>query len=121
MKRTVATRRQAEQRGRRGERIAQIWLALRGWRTLAKRVRNRRGEVDLVMRRGNVVAFVEVKWRRDAKQLDLAIDMHRLRRVAAAAEACAHDYVMPGDDYRIDVMLVAPGQIPRHIVNAWQP
>ena len=121
MKRTGTMRRQAERRGRKGERFAQIWLALRGWRTLARRVRNARGEIDLVMRRGNVVAFIEVKWRRDAAQLDHAIDLHRLRRVAAGAEACAHDYVLPGDDYRIDVMLVAPGHIPRHIVNAWQP
>jgi len=66
-----------------------------------------------------MVAFVEVKWRATAAELDLAIDEYRLRRVAAAAEAIAHRFVRTGDDQRIDVLLLAPGRFPRHIVNAW--
>ncbi len=65
--------------------------------------------------------FVEVKWRKSADQLDLAIDEYRLRRVAAAAEAVAHEYATNGEDMRIDVLLLAPGVEPRHIVNAWMP
>ena len=65
--------------------------------------------------------FVEVKWRRSAEQLDLAIDEYRLRRVAAAAEAVAHEYALAGEDVRIDVLLLAPGSELRHIVNAWMP
>jgi len=114
-------RARAEQRGRRGEGAAAWWLRLHGWRVLARRVKTPRGEIDLVVRRGRVVAFVEVKWRAGASQLDLAIDFYRLRRVAAAAEAVAHRFARPGDVTRIDVLLLAPGRWPRHIVNAWQP
>ena len=111
----------AEQRGRRGEGRAGWYLRLHGWRIVARRVKTPRGEIDLVARRGRTVAFVEVKWRADPAELDQAIDERRLRRVARAAEALAARYVGPADDVRIDVLLLAPGRWPRHIVNAWQP
>jgi len=111
----------AERRGRRGEGRAAWWLRLHGWRIVGRRVKTPRGEIDLVARRGRTVAFVEVKWRGGAESLDLAIDAYRLRRVAAAAEAVAHRHARAGDTIRIDVLLLAPGRWPRHIVNAWQP
>lgn len=114
-------RRAAEERGRRGESIAAWYLWLRGWRILARRQRVGVGEVDLVARKGRMVAFVEVKWRASAAALDEAIDAHRLRRVARAAEALAPRFAKPGDDVRIDVILLAPGHWPRHMANVWQP
>jgi putative endonuclease len=111
----------AERRGRRGEGLAAWWLRLQGWRIVARRVKTPRGEVDLIARRGRTVAFVEVKWRATAIERDQAIDAWRLRRVAAAVEAVAHRFLRQGDDPRIDVLLLAPGHWPRHIVNAWQP
>jgi putative endonuclease len=111
----------AEARGRTGENWAALWLRLQGWSILDRRVKTPRGEIDLVARRGRLVAFIEVKWRATALELDRAIDEYRLRRVAGAAEAVAHRYAGPGDTIRIDVLLLAPGRWPRHIVNAWQP
>lgn len=112
-------RRIAEDAGRRGERIAGWWLRLKGWRILDRRVKTRVGEVDLVARRGNLVAFVEVKLRGTDAALDTAIDERRLARVAAAAEMLAPRYAGADDDIRIDVMLVRRGAPPRHIENAW--
>ena len=112
-------RRAAEASGRRGERIAGWWLRLKGWRILDRRVRTPAGEIDLVARRGNLIAFVEVKTRATEGELDFAIDERRLMRVAAAAEILMHRYAGPGDDVRIDVILLAPGTAPRHIENAW--
>lgn len=114
-------RRAAEERGRRGESLAAWYLWLCGWRILARRQRVGVGEVDLVARKGRMVAFVEVKWRASAAALDEAIDAHRLRRVARAAEALAPRFAKPGDDVRIDVILLAPGHWPRHMANVWQP
>lgn len=94
-------------------------MRLKGWRILDRRVRTPAGEVDLVARRGNLVAFVEVKMRRTAAELDYAIDERRLARVAAAAEMLMPRYAGPGDDIRVDVLLLAPGVRPRHIENAW--
>jgi putative endonuclease len=111
----------AERRGRRGETLAAWFLRLKGWGIVARRVKTPRGEVDLIARRGRQLVFVEVKWRGSGDQLDQAIDLYRLRRVAAAAESIAHRYARGGEDVRIDVLLLAPGRWPRHIVNAWQP
>lgn len=111
-------RAEAERRGRRGESLAAWYLRLKGWHVLAQRVKTARGEIDLVARRGRTVVFVEVKWRKSAAELALALDAYRLRRVIAAAEAVSPRFVRPGDDVRIDAILLAPGRWPRHIANA---
>lgn len=114
-------RAEAERHGRRGETLACWYLWLTGWRILARRQRVGPGEVDIVARKGRTVAFVEVKWRRSAQALDLAIDAHRLRRVVRAAEVLMPRHAKAGDDVRIDVILLAPRRWPRHMVNVWQP
>lgn len=114
-------RRRAERRGRQGETRAALWLQFKGWTILDKRRKTPLGEIDLIARRGGIVAFIEVKWRNSAEELAYAIDEYRLRRVAAAVEAVAHEYVHDAEDIRIDVILLAPGRFPDHIVNAWQP
>ena len=117
----MTNRAEREARGRRGESLAAWYLRLKGWRILARRVKTPRGEIDLIARRGTVVAFVEVKWRASAAELDHAIDAYRLRRVLAAAEAVGHRYARPDDQQRIDVVLLAPGRFPRHMANALLP
>ncbi|MBX3566027.1 MAG: YraN family protein [Sphingomonas sp.] len=112
-------RRAAELSGRDGERRAAWWLWLKGWRILDRRVRTPAGEVDLVARKGNLIAFVEVKTRATSADLDFAIDERRLSRVARAAEVLMPRYAGPNDDVRIDVILIAPKSLPRHIENAW--
>ncbi len=110
-----------ERQGRRAEMLAAWFLRLKGWRILARRQKTPRGEMDIVARRGNLVAFVEVKWRNRAEDLDFAIDEWRLRRVAAAAGALSHRFAGHGDTIRIDVVMLAPWRFPRHIVNVWLP
>ena len=68
---------------------------------------------------GQSVAFVEVKARKSAAELDFAIDDRRLARVAAAAEYLMPRFAANGEDIRVDVLLLAPGVRPRHIENAW--
>ncbi len=119
--RGTAERQAADGLGRHGEDAAAAWLERRGWTVLDRRVRTKAGEVDLVARREGLVAFVEVKVRKTAAALDFAIDERRLARVAAAAELLMERYAQPGDDIRVDVLLLAPGLLPRHIENAWQP
>jgi putative endonuclease len=112
-------RQRAERRGRIGETFAALWLNLQGWSIVARRVRTPVGEVDLIARRGRTTVFVEVKTRATRPELDIAIDQHRLSRVASAASMLAPRYGRPGDDIRVDVILLAPWSLPRHIRNAW--
>ncbi len=118
---TPATRQRAEQQGRDAEQLAGHFLKGQGYEILAERVRNAAGEIDLIARKDALIAFVEVKWRKRAADLDIAIDERRLARVAAATEIAAYDYAKNGEDIRIDVILLAPGASPRHIINAWMP
>ena len=79
----------------------------------------RGGEVDLVARRGKMVAFVEVKQRATADAAAMALDQHRLRRVVSAAEQLAPRYARPGDDVRIDAIFIVPRRLPLHLANVW--
>ena len=112
-------RQAAEKRGRGAERLAALWLRLHGWRILARRARVPGGEVDLVARRGRILAFVEVKARATPGAADFALDDWRLRRVAVAAERLAPRYMRTGDDLRIDAVFIVPRRLPRHVANIW--
>lgn len=113
-------RRRAERGGRRAEAIAAWWLRLKGWRILATRVRTPVGEVDLIARRGRLLAFIEVKARATRHEADWALDDYRLRRVARAAEALLPRYAQVGDVTRIDAIFVIPWSFPRHEANVFQ-
>lgn len=109
----------AERRGRRAETVAAWWLRFHGWRIVARRLRTPVGEVDLIARRGRTVLFVEVKSRHDDAGLAVAIDRQRLARVARAAEALIPRFARRNETVRIDVILIAPGRLPRHLKNVW--
>ena len=114
------TRQAAEQRGRGAETLACWYLRLKGWRILARRARVRGGEVDIVARRGRMLAFVEVKARATEDAAAFALDAWRLRRVVAAAEQLAPRFMRAGDDVRIDALFIVPGRWPKHLVNVSQ-
>ena len=110
----------AEKRGRGAETLACWYLRLRGWRILARRARVPGGEVDIVARRGRIVAFVEVKARATADAAGFALDQYRLRRVATAAQRLAPRFMSEGDDLRIDALFIVPRRWPKHLPNVWQ-
>lgn len=112
-------RQRAERGGRRAEAYAALFLQLKGWTILARRVRTPVGEVDLVARRGRTVAFVEVKARASEADAAVSLDDYRLKRVAAAAGALSARFVRARDDMRIDAIFVVPWRLPRHLANVW--
>jgi putative endonuclease len=116
----LARRRAAERRGRWAERLAAALLYCKGYRLVATRHRTPLGEIDLVMRRGRLLVFVEVKYRDDATAGIYALgprQQARLRR-AAVLFGAAHP-AFAGFDRRFDLVVVARGALPRHIKNAW--
>jgi putative endonuclease len=79
------------------------------------------GEIDLIARRGRVLAAIEVKARSELAAAGEAITSRQRRRIVRAL----HHFLASRPDLaglalRLDVMLVAPGRLPRHIANAWQ-
>ncbi len=100
---------------------AALFLAAKGYRTLAKRWKTPVGEIDLVMRRGELIVFVEVKARAKLDAAAEAVLPRQKKRIVAAAEAwlAAHPE-HAGYDMRFDAVLVAPGRLPQHIVSAFE-
>ena len=114
-------RRQAWQRGRRAEGLAILALSLAGYRILARNLKNSRGEIDIVARRGRMIAFIEVKTRADWNTAAEALAGRQRRRIAgAAAGFLAARPQLAGYQARFDVVLVVPRRWPRHIINAWR-
>ncbi len=102
------------------ETVAACYLMCKGYRLLARRVRLPTGELDLVVRRGNTVAFVEVKTRHDADDALRSIDRAKGRRMVDGALAwLARNVATLDGDYRFDIVVVSPYHWPRHIENAF--
>jgi putative endonuclease len=111
----------ARARGRRAEWQAALLLALKGYRIVARNARTPVGEIDLVARRGRIVAFVEVKARPDHSLASDALRADQQGRIIRAGEwflAARPD--LGKLDRRYDVILVAPGRWPIHLRDAWR-
>lgn len=120
----ATTDRAAKQRALRAgawaETLAAWRLRLAGYRILARRYRCKSGEIDLVARRGRLVAFVEVKRRADEATAAAAIGPRQQQRIARAAENFVLQHrSCDGCDLRFDAVLVAPWRWPRHLPAAW--
>ena len=112
-------------RGLRGEERAAAWLAARGWQVVAARFRAGRHDVDLIVRQGSLVAFVEVKTRAPSRVGDgrEAVGWRKRQRLEFVAAVWRARYGQPGDRYRFDVVTVAIGgtEAVTHLPDAWRP
>ena len=99
---------------------AAAFLIAKGYRILARRFRTPHGEIDLVARRRNLVAFVEVKARDNLDDAAYAVTPRQQARIIAAAQIwlMAHPE-HESYDLRFDAMLVAPRRLPRHLMAAF--
>lgn len=106
--------------GLRAEFWAALYLRLKGYRVLEQRFKTPLGEIDMVVRRGRRLAFVEVKWRATAAQAAEAIhsrNRDRVRRAAALYLQRHPEYT--GWEVGFDALVMAPRAWPRHMRNAW--
>lgn len=99
-----------------------VWyLRLRGYRILARRLRTPVGEIDILARRGAVLAAIEVKARDRLADAAEAVTPRQRRRVTrAAAWVLAGRPALADLSLRFDAMLVAPRRLPVHIPDAWR-
>lgn len=117
----------AERRGRRAETLAALALMARGYRILARGWRPTGripgvGEIDIIARRGRLVAFVEVKARGLDAAAATAISREQQARIAkAAGHFMQHHPKLADCDWRFDAVLVGRWRWPRHLSDAWRP
>jgi putative endonuclease len=98
--------------GAEGEARAARFLTQRGYRIVERNVRVGGVEVDLVVRRGRLVVFVEVKTRRTASHggPEQAVDARKQARLVRAAAAWIHANPGTARSVRFDVVSCrAPG------------
>jgi len=120
-RKVVLRRQRAQRRGRVAEWLCLWHLRLRGWHILARDWRCPAGEIDILARRGKVLAVIEVKSRGEIATAAAALAPRQRRRINRAAEAfLLQRSDLAGLDLRFDLMLVAPLRLPRHWRGAWR-
>ena len=100
--------------GHEGEEDAVAYLEAVGWRIEARRFRLGHHDLDLVARKGNLVAFVEVKTRRSRRYGTVleALGHKQRRAVTRLAEVWIQRHGRRGDEYRFDLIGVGSGGEP---------
>ena len=91
-----------------GERLAVQHLEAKGYQIVERNYRRREGEIDIIARLGNVLAFVEVRCRRGSLMGTAiqSLSPAKQRRLVALAEAYGRDRDSILEQRRIDVIAV---------------
>lgn len=113
--------------GYKTELFAMLWLMLRGYKPICRNYTVKGGEIDLVMKKGDILVFVEVKARRKDSAVSAleAVNRDKERHLRFAAtrymQNCDKKYksLQP----RFDVVCVTIGKagfkVTEHIENAF--
>ena len=108
--------------GEEGENLAARYLEEHGYRVVARRWQGAGREIDLVVEKAGVVAFVEVKTRRSPiAPPATAVNWRKRRQLAAAALAASERW--RGRSFRFDVVSVElwpDGPRIEHLVDAFR-
>ena len=110
----------AERAGRRAEALAALFLQLQLYRIVERRLKTPVGEIDLIVERFGVTAFVEVKARAragDEGEALLAVNQQRI--VRAAQYYLTRNPALAATPLRFDVIFLAPRAWPRHVKGAF--
>ncbi|MBR0824849.1 YraN family protein [Bradyrhizobium manausense] len=99
---------------------AAAYLMAKGYRILAKRYRTPHGEIDIVARRRNLIAFIEVKARASLDDAAYAVTPRQQQRIVNAAQGWLVTHPEHAEfELRFDAMLIAPRRLPRHVLAAF--
>lgn len=112
-----------ESEGRRAEDFAASWLRFRGYRILERRYKTRLGEIDIIARKDNVLACVEVKQRSKASDAQEAVGYNAEQRIMNCAEfyVNANPHLLLEDfELRFDILYVIGRWKIRHIPDAFR-
>ncbi|HTV44471.1 MAG TPA: YraN family protein [Stellaceae bacterium] len=117
----VLQRQRAQRRGKRAEWLCVWHLRLRGWRIVARGWRCPAGELDIVAKRGGILAIIEVKSRDELAVAAAALPPRQRRRVTRATEAFLNAHPQfASATLRFDLMLVVRHRLPQHQRDAWR-
>lgn len=115
-----AARQRAQRLGHVAEWLASLALRLKGYRIVARRFRTKAGEIDLIARKKDLVAFVEVKARSSEAAAIDAVTGTAARRIADAGDIwLSRQKDRPALSLRYDIVTVTPWRWPKHFPDAF--
>ena len=115
-----ANRVKNEKRGHRAETVALIFLRFKGYKLLARRFKSHHGEIDLIMRKGQTTAFIEVKARSTTDAAISSVTTYQSKRISAAAGLwMGRDAKAAAGFCRFDIVAINAYLWPTHIPNAF--
>lgn len=109
------------------EKVAVVFLMLKGYRIVARNYQNPKGEIDILAIKGKVLAVVEVKARRNFQQCGDSIAQWKQQKIFGAVE-----WLLAGRakiaglrnirecSIRFDAILIVPWRLPKHLKDAWR-
>jgi putative endonuclease len=116
------TREAAHRHGHVAEAVAALLMLAKGYRLLARRYKTPLGEIDLIAKRGRLIAFVEVKARSSHTEALESVGRMSERRIVDAADLwLARHPDAAGLDLRYDMIVVTPWRLPKHLADAFRP
>ena len=118
----MSDRKAAERRGHSSESLAALWLTLKGYRILERRLKTRLGEIDLVAAAPfGPICFVEVKARGLARAAADSVTPSQQARIARAASLYLSGRPhLSRRGARFDIIAIAPHALPVHHRDVWQ-
>ncbi len=101
--------------------LAAMLLRAKGYKIREQRFRSTAGEIDIIAQKGNYIVFVEVKARKTTELALESITSKQQQRIENAACLWLQQQTSQNFAVRFDVITVAPGQLPSHMLDAWRP
>lgn len=121
-----ARRKKSELIGRSAEYFAALYLQIFGYKIIARREKTPFGEIDLIARKGRLLVFIEVKYRREKENLTSSLTPKSQQRIVNAARfLTSRRPKFQKMEQRFDLVFAAPlGPLPlgfiKHIKDAWR-
>lgn len=107
-----------EEKGFLGEFCASLILICKGFWILKRRYKTKCGEIDIIAKKGDLITFVEVKFRQGPESGYMAISDKQLKRIQRASEIFFDRYPEYRNNFRrYDIILISKWKIPIHIEN----
>lgn len=123
----ISKKKKAYKYGIAAERIAAVFLRFKGYRIIAQRYKNPKGEIDILAVKGKTLAIIEVKARKNFSDCAYSIPYWKQKKILGAVE-----WLMAGGGkiaglagvseriIRFDAILIVPRKLPRHLKDAWR-
>ncbi|MGL4562896.1 MAG: YraN family protein [Brevinema sp.] len=92
--------------GRLGEKAAKKYLIDQDFEFVTENYFTRFGEIDLIVKKDNILIFVEVKTRRNNKNFDISINQSKAKKIYASAEIFIEDTKIVFSETRFDAIFI---------------